>query len=497
MRFFGGYFVVSYDMSVNGKREHVNIEDPSINEVIEDDVVYCGKCRKFIEEPRFLDCLHYFCKKCIEIEVNTSQTGKISCFSCPKETCVPDKDADRLPPVGFLEPMKEMYVTASQAKKQRIDGLECQQCPVDVIPKGEARKYCYSCKLYICEVCNENHKRLRTLSAHEVDDLDQLKASRISKSISQDIVSWHCKKHRDELIQSFCSQCEEVICHDCSQGDHKDHPTRMLSVWRKEQFPTLQSQYDLLCAQDRRLKDGIARVNKVKEIVKSDNENKKKFIKDWYAKVRKVQKRNEEYGLQHLSDMDEWLQSVLDKQLKVFHTCLSERERISYLMKRCLESKSDIDIAACHRVMVQRASEIIQICEAQNTTPVIPECNEVIHMECKTFEELEPCLDEWFKENLKVVGPQADVSKTRLERNFQRAVYVDEEMTFTINAVYENGQPCVTKQEFYAEIETPSSSGSRKRIEVESSSKDTYHVRYTPEEKGTYKVFVYNSDNRN
>lgn len=409
-----------------------------------------------------------------------TQTGKISCPSCSTETPVPDNDVDRLPRAGFVEQTTELYITATEAKKQRV---ECQQCPQNDQPPGIASWFCNKCK-FICEKCAEIHKQLRTaFDGHEVVDINTLKDN-FPKNMPRDNVPRKCKEHADEL-RYYCCKCEQAICRDCyTLGSHKEHQTRSVSESRTENFSTLEKQLELLSVD--LISDGITKAEEAKTNIDLDVDDKRKIIEVLFEKLFEVLREKQSKVSKELTDIGESMKIALDTQLKELQTYRSEIERVSRVIQRCLESESDIDIVTCHKAMLHKADDLRKYCE-RNTTPATPEH---IHMDVGLDHELQSSLNECLDRNLKVTGPQADASKSRLERSgFQRAT-IDEQISFTLKAVYENGQPCVTKQEFHAEVKTPNSSVSTP-VEIKWLSKGTYLLQYTPKEKGDHVLHTF------
>ncbi|XP_061580388.1 E3 ubiquitin-protein ligase TRIM45 [Cololabis saira] len=187
----------------------------------------CGVCGRLYRDPRLLPCLHSFCCDCI---------GRLEPFTAPRS---PGDRGDRSPgPAGVsvLCPQCDSEVDLPQAGPAGLssDPLALQQvfraslaadgplgCDLCGEPGAESR--CRTCGLCLCGFCCQAHRRQKRTASHSVLPLAELKAcGRLRRPVL-------CSFHPGQELRLFCEPCDLPVCLDCASTLHRDHlcrPTR-------------------------------------------------------------------------------------------------------------------------------------------------------------------------------------------------------------------------------------------------------------------------------
>ena len=84
--------------------------------------IQCDICHELAKEPKLLNCLHFFCKQCIEVSVCSAPNQTFSCPTCNEKIVVRDNDVDQIPTLYLIDKITQVGMMSSQAKKQ------CIQC---------------------------------------------------------------------------------------------------------------------------------------------------------------------------------------------------------------------------------------------------------------------------------------------------------------------------------------------------------------------------------
>ena len=135
----------------------------------------CPVCQEVFDNPRFLPCHHYYCKRCIERLVAASG-GPGTPFPCPEcrtQTLLPEGGLDQLCPAFFVNRI--------------IDNIEKVRKP-----------------------------------AHD-DHTPTPPSTPAPPSAAAITSSYACKKH-DSVLKLYCFDCQQLICAECALSpDHRGH----------------------------------------------------------------------------------------------------------------------------------------------------------------------------------------------------------------------------------------------------------------------------------
>ncbi|XP_022110245.1 tripartite motif-containing protein 3-like [Acanthaster planci] len=109
----------------------------------------CGICRDRYKEPKTLDCLHSFCKKCLEnyYTIRYKDALKVPCPVCRQEMVLPDTHIQGLKTnfhlTSIIQEISEQEKLARSEEKNK-----CQK------HQGEMKRfYCETCQELICSSC--------------------------------------------------------------------------------------------------------------------------------------------------------------------------------------------------------------------------------------------------------------------------------------------------------------------------------------------------------
>ncbi|XP_022103853.1 E3 ubiquitin-protein ligase TRIM33-like [Acanthaster planci] len=180
----------------------------------------CSFCSDYFKEPKILDCLHSFCKNCLQ-ELACTQDRRGPTFKCPicsGATAIPqgvEELADDLTMCALVEEflMQEQLLGGQKMK------IKCQSCE----EKGPAVSWCTNCDHFLCMECEQAHHRLSLLRAHIIHPLGQLQSGEViyERKLRNDVPK--CRQHPDENLNIFCESCQKLACAACSVLEHTQH----------------------------------------------------------------------------------------------------------------------------------------------------------------------------------------------------------------------------------------------------------------------------------
>ncbi|KAA8593040.1 hypothetical protein FQN60_018495 [Etheostoma spectabile] len=198
------------------------------HEVLVNPKAVCNVCKRLYRDPKILPCLHTFCSDCIgqlepfsvssrsrrnvpensggEALEQDRPTVTVLCPDCDSEVDIPPSGPGGLTTdhLALDDVFLETLVT---------DGpLGCDLCG-----EGDAKSRCDVCCVNLCEFCCQAHRRQKRTASHPVQCLEELKSrGRLCRPVL-------CSLHPGQELRLFCQPCDLPVCLECAAMLHRDH----------------------------------------------------------------------------------------------------------------------------------------------------------------------------------------------------------------------------------------------------------------------------------
>ncbi|XP_052102927.1 uncharacterized protein LOC127736423 [Mytilus californianus] len=186
-----------------------------------EDLLTCTICLEVFTGPKYLPCLHTFCKTCINTYI-LSTVGKEktkTTFKCPicrqnvlmgESTGNPETWAEKLPGNHFV---------ASLMDRQAIRRSEkiCDSCKANNKSK-KALSWCIVCEEAFCESCEQCHKTFKMSAKHPLLSLKDIASNR-ETTIASSLI--YCVEHSGEVIKAYCVDHSKPLCTLCATLSHR------------------------------------------------------------------------------------------------------------------------------------------------------------------------------------------------------------------------------------------------------------------------------------
>ena len=215
------------------------------------DMCHCDICWEYMldRDPKFLDCHHSFCFKCLEKIVKKEQ---ISCPTCRRVTKVAGGDITVL--VGNFQ-LRRMRDELSE-KWHKTPEI-CQICM-----EAKTVNKCKECSHGLCEDCTIKHNDIKGYKNHTV--------------------SRFCPEHPDSFVVVLCKKCLKSLCRRCfpSHAEHEkyfeNYESGVLALQTKLLEFKLNVTQKLYSLNSCKVTDSevLLHVDHVKEYIKGQQENK-------------------------------------------------------------------------------------------------------------------------------------------------------------------------------------------------------------------------------
>ena len=208
----------------------------------------CPNCKNpfslNLRVPKTLQCLHTLCSKCLKLEY--TDEGKPFVL-CPAPSCGTRHYLDdQAGPLDIERGLKtDYFIERASSSYQKLTSSDprCDKCAA---PDNQANDYCETCRVLLCQVCSDYHRRV---TDHGVKDLHEVLQVAQTARGKMDVFTtkkrWKCEAHQGEpaetveAVSLYCLKCEKMVCFTCATCDHGDHKrttaTRLLAG-QDEQF---------------------------------------------------------------------------------------------------------------------------------------------------------------------------------------------------------------------------------------------------------------------
>ncbi|XP_063408214.1 transcription intermediary factor 1-alpha-like [Mytilus trossulus] len=181
-----------------------------------DDLLTCTICLEIFKEPKYLSCLHTFCKSCINTYiVSTVKDNNQSGFKCPvcrRSVPIDDEQPDTW--VNNLPGNHFIVSLIDRRELQKPDKL-CDTCEQD---KQKAISFCTVCEEAYCESCRKAHKIFKMSRSHKIISINDINAETSNFSIHSHVT---CKEHPDKTIEVYCKDHSKPCCTVCATVHHR------------------------------------------------------------------------------------------------------------------------------------------------------------------------------------------------------------------------------------------------------------------------------------
>ena len=188
----------------------------------------CAVCYEVYKKPKYLPCHHSYCEECIG---KLQKGSEIICPECRETSTAPPGGVNDLPNNFFIN-----HLIDEVTLKRKVDGEEHAACDM-CYEEAPAITLCPECVVFLCDQCNEYHKRSKEYRNHAMIQLNDLQSKKKEVNLRPKAKPMLCQDHDLELT-FFCETCDQLVCHYCTTNEHNGHVhnsvKKMANKHRKE-----------------------------------------------------------------------------------------------------------------------------------------------------------------------------------------------------------------------------------------------------------------------
>jgi hypothetical protein len=178
-----------------------------------EDVKNCRICKKTLQHPIRLQCIHSYCKVCLENTTKVETGGKVG-WHCP--TCGMFSDQNETKEDTLLE--KLIAIEEGKGNVQQ-EALICEFCEKE----RPELLYCKDCRMVICGKCKCMHIKAPATKHHDIGNISE--STGVKEDVIDEVV--FCSKHNKHIVETFCETCNDLLCKVCLK-DHYQHSLKTI-----------------------------------------------------------------------------------------------------------------------------------------------------------------------------------------------------------------------------------------------------------------------------
>ena len=318
----------------------------------------CPVCYQLFKNPKYLPCHHSYCERCLEkIQVQS----KIICPECRKETIVPPGGVKYLDNSVLINRLVDEFILKHQVEGEAE--VKCDKC----YGEDPVVAFCPDCTLFLCHVCNEDHKRVNEPGDHGIIQLIELRSNK-GVTIQSKPKAMMCRKH--DMGQLFyCETCDQLICVYCAVKDHNGHNhdsvENVIDKHRQElKKITAPVEEMIRCLSDTH--DNIEMMRK--KIRQQGEEVNKKIDQHYDGVIQKLMEQKEQLKQQVHGTVSQKMKAVTTQLEEVEYAqaeVLSMKEQTN-----AVEKSSDQEVLSVKKPLIDQMQHINEKYKAVNLPPV-------------------------------------------------------------------------------------------------------------------------------
>ena len=180
-------------------------------------IIQCQLCKKTLKDPRYLPCLHTFCRSCIDNNAKeTIRSESTRTYYCPKCCRVAKFPNDvSMSKWGDHLPKNKLASNVIDGYRIKTGNVICKPCNRKR-KSAKATQWCIKCKEPLCDHCVESHSSFKATMGHDVTSVSTAQ----SRPIKELLISPLCDEHQEEL-DHYCYDHEKFVCSTCKANIHR------------------------------------------------------------------------------------------------------------------------------------------------------------------------------------------------------------------------------------------------------------------------------------
>ena len=281
----------------------------------------CAVCYEMYKKPKYLSCLHSYCEECI---AKLSKESKVICPECRETSTTPPGGVKDLPNNFFINNLIDEVTL-----KRKVEGEEKATCDM-CVEEGLAVVLCPECVMFLCDHCNEFHKRGKEYRNHSTIPLNELQSKKKEVNLRPKAKEMSCQDHNLDL-NFFCETCDQLVCHYCTTNEHNGHVHNSVKKMANKHRKELEK---IMEPVEKMISDLFALRQKVKatgEDIGSQTTKVDQQIDSYYEELHQQLKQQREELKRKLQEMSTQKKKAISLQLEQLEYTQAQLESVKEL----------------------------------------------------------------------------------------------------------------------------------------------------------------------
>ena len=417
-----------------------------------EDQLDCSICLETYTDPKLLQCLHVFCRKCLAKLVVRDQQGQLilTCPICRQDTPVPANGTATLQPAFHIIPFLEM---AEELKKATAD------LPATIDPPDTADP----------PASTEGAERVSTsLTVTPAPDKSKV----------------YCPEHAGKEVELYCKKCEEPVCLKCAikGGKHHSHDYEELDKAFEKYKGEMTASLGPMEQQLTTVKKALAQFERRCGEISDQRAAIEADVHKCFQQLRKMLDVRETEVIGQLRQLTQRKLKSLAVQRDQIETLLARLGSCIGFMRESLETGRQAEVLMMKTAVVKQVKEL--------TTTFSPDLLEPSKKADMTFSAPMSFMAACQKYGQVSAPDLPDPSKCHATGKGTEAAVVGETATALLQAIDFSGQPC-EEPVLSLECELVSElTGTRTPGSVERRGQSQYEISYQPTVKGRHQLHI-------
>ena len=209
------------DPANRSSQDNSSSEEEQEPVVVEPDVT-CGHCKRELNNPYLLCCLHSMCRDCIPTMV--VEYGQLKCPKCG-DTSTHYNDRKVLESECRVDSLRCVPVPNGPLARY-IEGMKIVQKVTQNVPipcgykrckSGDSPStvFCTDCSRFMCERCYTAHEIMDEYEDHTLINLQEIRTLPAQMFLKKS-GPYTCPLHNEEVLKYCCERCDLLMCQACA-----------------------------------------------------------------------------------------------------------------------------------------------------------------------------------------------------------------------------------------------------------------------------------------